>query len=159
MVQKSLRQIVITSIAALCLLFSGCATGPNLGSHAIETMDEPVTIATDSPAYSLLQQAKQARQQGQNAAAGRLLERAITVSQANEAAILYREFGELRLAEGQARNAEGMFMRALRDAPANRSWQVEIWQLIQRSREQQGNPSGAAAAAERVKQLQGLIDS
>ncbi len=122
-------------------------------------MDEPVTIATDSPAYSLLQQAKQARQQGQNAAAGRLLERAITVSQANEAAILYREFGELRLAEGQARNAEGMFMRALRDAPANRSWQVEIWQLIQRSREQQGNPSGAAAAAERVKQLQGLIDS
>jgi len=154
-VQRSLRQIIIYGVLSFVLLLTGCATGPELNT---QTIDEPVKLATDSPAYSLLQQAKLARQQGQNAAAGRLLERAITVSQANEAAVLYREFGELRLAEGQARNAEGMFMRALRDAPANRAWQAETWLLIERSREQQGNQPGAAAAAERAKQLQGLTD-
>lgn len=158
MVQRSLWQIGFYGVLSLTLLLFGCATGPDLSTKSAETIDEPVEIAANSPAYSLLQQAKQARQQEQNAAAGRLLERAITVSQANEAAVLYRELGELRLAEGQARNAEGMFMRALRDAPANRSWQAELWQLIQRSREQQGNQSGAAAAAERAKQLQGLTD-
>lgn len=156
MVQKSLRKIAVSSVLGLHLFLIGCATGPGFGTQDARTLDEPVKLSTSSPAHSLLQQAKQARQQGQNAAAGRLLERAITVSSTSEAAILYRELGELRLAEGQARNAEGMFMRALRDAPANRAWQAEVWQRVQSAREQQGDRKGAAAAAERVQQLQDL---
>lgn len=158
MVQKTLWKIVVCGFYVLVLVLTGCTTYPTAGVKDVgsEVMDEPVEISTSSPAYSLLQQAQQARRQGQNAAAGRFLERALSVSQPNETAVLYREFGELRLAEGQARNAEGMFMRALRDAAANRDWQVELWQLIQVSREQQGNQAGATAAAERVKQLQEL---
>lgn len=158
MVQKTLWKIAVCGFYLFVLMLAGCATYPTAGIKdvEIEMVDEPVEISTSSPAYSLLQQAQQARRQGQNAAAGRFLERALSVSQPSETAVLYREFGELRLAEGQAHNAEGMFMRALRDAAANRHWQAELWQLIQVSREQQGNHAGAAAAAERVKQLQVL---
>lgn len=156
MVQESLRQINLLLIALISLVLVGCATGPTLGTDTVDTVDEPVKLSSSSPANSLLQQAQQARQQGQYAAAGRLLERAISVSQSAESAVLYREFGELRLEEGQARNAEGMFMRALRDAPANRRWQAEIWQLIEQARQQQGDTKGAQAAQEKSQQLKRL---
>lgn len=115
--------------------------------------EAPVEVSLDSPAYGLLQDARTARAKGNHAAASRYLERALNVAQPAEAAVLYRELGELRLAEGENRSAEGIFMRALRDAPANNGWKAELWDKIETVRKALGNADGAAAAAERAKQL------
>lgn len=113
----------------------------------------PVEVSPDSPAYGLLQDARAARAEGNHAAASRYLERALNVAQPAEAAVVYRELGELRLAEGENRSAEGIFMRALRDAPANNGWKAELWEKIEAVRKAQGNLEGAAVAAERAQQL------
>lgn len=115
--------------------------------------EESVEISPSSPVYGLLQEARAARAEGNLAAASRYLERALNVAQLKEAAVLYREMGELRMAEGQAGSAEGIFMRALRDAPANNSWKAELWEKIETVRKAQGNAEGAAAAAARAQQL------
>ncbi|HLR17503.1 MAG TPA: hypothetical protein VK099_06485 [Alcanivoracaceae bacterium] len=115
--------------------------------------DEPVEINPSSPVYGLLQEARAARAEGNLAAASRYLERALNVAQLKEAAVLYREMGELRMAEGQTSSAEGIFMRALRDAPANNGWKAELWEKIEIVRKAQGNLEGAAAAAARAQRL------
>src|SRR5699024_6330784 len=114
---------------------------------------EKVEIDSDSPAYGLLQRAQSARQNGEYPAAGRFLERALTFAEPSEAAVLYREFGELRMAEGQSKQAEGMFLRALRDAPKNYQWQAELWNQIKAVRTEQGDEAGATAADDRAQQL------
>lgn|SRR5699024_622467 len=178
MVAKTFWSVIKTGATVLmaALLVAGCASTPMQPTPSKPPVSEPskppvaqpeedktsppkkqpavpVEVSPDSPAYGLLQDARGARAEGNHAAASRYLERALNVAQPAEAAVVYRELGELRLAEGENRSAEGIFMRALRDAPANNGWKAELWEKIEAVRRAQGNLEGAAVAAERAQQL------
>src|SRR5690606_19272411 len=97
-------------LALVALLLSGCTTMPTAEApHAPGTAD---TELAGSPAQPLLVRAGQAREQGPLAAAGRYLERALTM--APDSSWLYRELALLRLQEGDPAAAEGLARRALR---------------------------------------------
>lgn len=136
---------------ALCVLLSGlaaCAVRPE-----ITAPPEPVEIAADSPAASLLEAARAARSRGDLSAAGRSLERALSMGQGQDTTVLYRELADLRLEEGQPRAAEGLAMRALREAPANPAWRAELWELVAVARDRQGDEAGRDAARDNAKRL------
>ncbi len=143
MVSQLVRLVVITLLAAA--LLAGCGTRP------VEPEPEPVTLAKDSPAGSLLERAREARQAGELHAAGRYLERALGLQPGAPA--LYRELVELRLQEGRPEAAEGLALRALRRAPENPRWQSEIWDLIAEARARQGRTAEAMEARQRAREL------
>lgn len=90
-----------------------------------------------SPSESLWRQAVVAREQGELAAAGRLLERAVTLMP--DSSWLYRELAELRLREDQPRAAEGMARKALRFAPPTGAYRAALWQLVATACSRQGD--------------------
>ncbi|MCH8542719.1 MAG: hypothetical protein LAT61_04020 [Alcanivorax sp.] len=114
---------------------------------------EPVEIAADSPAASLLQAARAARSRGDLSAAGRYLERALSMGRGQDTTVLYRELADLRLEEDQPRAAEGLAMRALRESPANPAWQAELWELVAVARARQGDEAGRDAARDNAERL------
>jgi predicted Zn-dependent protease len=145
MVQRLVRLIALTA------LLGGCALAPP-GDQA--PAGEPVTARTElagSPALSLLERADQARSSGDTAAAGRYLERALTM--APDSSWLYRSLARLRLQEGDAHAAEGLALRALRLAPANREYQAGLWDLVATARTNQGDAAGARQAREQARAL------
>lgn len=145
MVQGLVRLILLTA------LLGGCALTPPPGEEAAS---EPVTAQTElagSPALSLLERADQARAEGDTAAAGRYLERALTM--APDSSWLYRALAELRLQEGNGHAAEGLALRALRLAPENPDYQADLWKLVATARTNQGNTEGAKQALERARAL------
>ena len=117
-------------ILLAALLASGCSVMP-----PAEDAQTPVTADTElagSPAMSLLERAGQARDQGRMAAAGRYLERALTM--APNSSWLYRELALLRLEEGDPGAAEGLARRALRLAPDNDDYRADLWELVTAAR-------------------------
>ena len=98
------------ALAGLLLLLGACSVQPVAPPEPLP----PVEVAEDSPAASLLALADSARARNDFSAAGRYLERALSVSRSGEATVLYRELAELRLAENEPRAAEGLALRALR---------------------------------------------
>lgn len=145
MVQRLVRLIALTA------LLGGCALAPPADQAPT---GEPVTARTElagSPALSLLERADQARASGDTAAAGRYLERALTM--APDSSWLYRSLAQLRLQEGDAHAAEGLALRALRLAPGNRAYQADLWDLVATARTNQGNAAGAKQAREQARAL------
>ncbi len=143
MVQGLVRLIVLTA------LLSGCALAPTGQQNA-----QPVSAETElsgSPALSLLQHADQARSQGDLAAAGRYLERALGM--APNSSWLYQSLARLRLQQGDAHGAEGLALRALRLAPDNNDYRADLWELIATCRARQGNQNGADQARQQAEQL------
>ncbi|MEY1663058.1 tetratricopeptide repeat protein [Isoalcanivorax beigongshangi] len=132
---------------------AGPRTIPQLPPQQPATALPPVAIAASSPTYSLLSAAQGARRQQDLGKAGRYLERALNVAGPGEATVLYRELAELRIQEGQPRAAEGLLMRALREAPAHDEWRAELWERIAAVRAQQGNSAGAKDARQRADTL------
>lgn len=133
----------------LVMLISGCSVMP-----PTEEVQAPVTAATEltgSPAMSLLQRAGEARAQGRTAAAGRYLERALTM--APDSSWLYRELALLRLEEGDPAAAEGLARRALRLAPDNDAYRADLWELVAAARAELNDPDGADAAREQAAKL------
>lgn len=144
MLQGPVRLILLA-----VLLVSGCSVMP-----PAEEAQTPVTADTElagSPALSLLERADQARDQGRMAAAGRYLERALTM--APNSSWLYRELALLRLQQGDPAGAEGLARRALRLAPDNDAYRADLWELVAGARAEQGDPDGADAARERAETL------
>ncbi|MCY1281857.1 hypothetical protein D9M68_356230 [compost metagenome] len=103
----------------------------------------------DGPVLALLTTAQQQQGGGDLNGAASSLERAQRIAP-REPQVLYR-LAEVRLAQGDAAQAEQVAQRALTYAGGRPALQASLWELIGRAREKQGNVAGAAQARERAR--------
>ena len=165
MVQGLVRLMLLAAMLAGCATTPTTGTGGDYGTSASssssrsspssgEPRQQPVDARADlqgSPALALLDRAEGARNQGNMSAAGRYLERALSMEP--DSSWVYRQLARLRLEEGDAHSAEGLALRALRLAPYNPGYQAELWDLVATARERQGDKDGAREARERAQEL------
>lgn len=102
----------------------------------------------DGPVLSLLTTAQQQQASGDLNGASSSLERAQRVAP-REPQVLYR-LAQVRLAQGDAAQAEQLARRGLTYANGRPSLQASLWGLIAQSREKQGDPSGATLARQKA---------
>jgi hypothetical protein len=103
----------------------------------------------DGPVLALLTTAQQQQNGGDLNGASSSLERAQRVAP-REPQVLYR-LAQVRLAQGDAAQAEQLARRGLTYANGRASLQASLWELIAQSREKQGDASGAALARQKAK--------
>ncbi|MCQ4296675.1 tetratricopeptide repeat protein [Pseudomonas stutzeri] len=103
----------------------------------------------DGPVLALLTTAQQQQGGGDLNGAASSLERAQRIAP-REPQVLYR-LAQVRLAQGDATQAEQLSRRALSYASGRPALQASLWELIAQSRERQGDNAGAAQARERAK--------
>ncbi len=103
----------------------------------------------DGPVLALLTTAQQQQGGGDLNGAASSLERAQRIAP-REPQVLYR-LAQVRLAQGDAVQAEQLSRRALSYASGRPALQASLWELIAQSRERQGDAAGAAQARERAK--------
>jgi hypothetical protein len=103
----------------------------------------------DGPILALLTAAQQQQSDGDLNGAASNLERAQRIAP-REPQVLYR-LAEVRLAQGDAAQAEQFARRGLTYANGRPALQASLWGLIAKAREQQGDPAGAAQARERAR--------
>lgn len=98
----------------------------------------------DGPVLALLTSAQQLQGSGDLNGAASSLERAQRIAP-REPQVLYR-LAEVRLAQGDAAQAEQFARRGLSYASGRPALQASLWDLIAQARERQGDPAGAAQA-------------
>ncbi len=103
----------------------------------------------DGPVLALLTTAQQQQGGGDLNGASSSLERAQRIAP-REPQVLYR-LAEVRLAQGDAAQAEQLARRGLTYASGRTSLQAGLWGLIAQSRERQGDPAGAAEARQQAQ--------
>ena len=103
----------------------------------------------DGPVLALLTTAQKQQSSGDLNGASSSLERAQRVAP-REPQVLYR-LAQVRLAQGDAAQAEQLARRGLTYANGRASLQASLWNLIAQSREKQGDASGAALARQKAK--------
>ncbi|MET1081346.1 MAG: tetratricopeptide repeat protein [Pseudomonas sp.] len=103
----------------------------------------------DGPVLALLTTAQQQQGGGDLNGASSSLERAQRIAP-REPQVLYR-LAEVRLAQGDAAQAEQFARRGLTYANGRPALQASLWSLIGQARERQGDPAGAAQARERAR--------
>ncbi|VXC31023.1 conserved exported hypothetical protein [Pseudomonas sp. 9Ag] len=103
----------------------------------------------DGPVLALLTTAQQQQGGGDLNGAASSLERAQRIAP-REPQVLYR-LAQVRLAQGDAIQAEQLSRRGLSYASDRPALQASLWELIAQARERQGNAAGAAQARERAK--------
>ncbi|CAN7693781.1 tetratricopeptide repeat protein [Aquipseudomonas alcaligenes] len=103
----------------------------------------------DGPVLALLTTAQQQQGGGDLNGASSSLERAQRIAP-REPQVLYR-LAEVRLAQGDAAQAEQLARRGLSLSNGRPALQASLWELVAKSRERQGDPSGAAQARQRAK--------
>ena len=103
----------------------------------------------DGPVLALLTTAQQQQGGGDLNGAASSLERAQRIAP-REPQVLYR-LAEVRLAQGDAAQAEQFARRGLTYASGRPALQASLWDLIAQARERQGDPAGAAQARERAR--------
>ncbi|MGQ7959545.1 tetratricopeptide repeat protein [Pseudomonas sp. SP16.1] len=103
----------------------------------------------DGPVLALLTTAQQQQGGGDLNGAASSLERAQRIAP-REPQVLYR-LAEVRLAQGDAAQAEQLARRGLTYASGRPTLQAGLWNLIAQARERQGDPAGAAQARERAR--------
>lgn len=103
----------------------------------------------DGPVLALLTTAQQLQGRGDLDGAASSLERAQRIAP-REPQVLYR-LAEVRLAQGDAVQAEQLARRGLSYAGDRPALQASLWELIAQARERQGNAAGAAQARERAR--------
>jgi hypothetical protein len=102
----------------------------------------------DGPVLALLTTAQQQQKSGDLNGASSSLERAQRVAP-REPQVLYR-LAQVRLAQGDAPQAEQLARRGLTYANGRASLQASLWGLIAQSREKQGDAAGAALARQKA---------
>ncbi|SEJ93396.1 M48 family metallopeptidase [Pseudomonas sp. NFR16] len=102
----------------------------------------------DGPVLALLTTAQQQQSSGDLNGAASSLERAQRVAP-REPQVLYR-LAQVRLAQGDAPQAEQLARRGLTYANGRASLQASLWGLIAQSREKQGDAAGAALARQKA---------
>ena len=103
----------------------------------------------DGPVLALLTTAQQLQGGGDLNGAASSLERAQRIAP-REPQVLYR-LAQVRLAQGDAVQAEQLSRRALGYATDRPALQASLWELIAQSRERQSDTAGATQARERAK--------
>ena len=103
----------------------------------------------DGPVLALLTTAQQQQGGGDLNGASSSLERAQRIAP-REPQVLYR-LAEVRLAQGDAAQAEQLARRGLTYASGRPSLQTSLWGLIAQARERQGDPAGAAEARQQAQ--------
>ena len=103
----------------------------------------------DGPVLALLTTAQQQQSGGDLNGASSSLERAQRVAP-REPQVLYR-LAQVRLAQGDAAQAEQLARRGLTYANGRASLQASLWELIAQSREKQGDAAGAALARQKAR--------
>lgn len=114
---------------------------PNGGLAADEQLDGPV--------LALLTAAQQQQAGGDLNGAASSLERAQRIAP-REPQVLYR-LAEVRLAQGDATQAEQFARRGLSYAAGRPALQASLWELIAQSRERMGDAAGAAQARQNAR--------
>ncbi|MEG5266554.1 hypothetical protein TRP66_19905 [Pseudomonas sp. JDS28PS106] len=102
----------------------------------------------DGPVLALLTTAQQQQSGGDLNGASSSLERAQRVAP-REPQVLYR-LAQVRLAQGDAAQAEQLARRGLTYANGRASLQASLWELIAQAREKQGDSAGAALARQKA---------
>ena len=126
-------------LALALLALAGCTT-TGVAPASAPAAQTPAT----PPAAMLLEQAQSAANDGDYDLAAALVERAMRIDPRNAA--LYLELAELRLAQGQARQAENVALRAMSLAPGDRATANAAWDVVARARDRRGDSAGAAEA-------------
>ncbi|MHC8388449.1 tetratricopeptide repeat protein [Pseudomonas sp. MDT2-39-1] len=103
----------------------------------------------DGPVLALLTTAQQQQASGDLNGASSSLERAQRVAP-REPQVLYR-LAQVRMAQGDAPQAEQFARRGLTFANGRSALQASLWELIAQAREKQGDSSGAALARQKAK--------
>ena len=103
----------------------------------------------DGPVLALLTTAQQQQAGGDLNGASSSLERAQRVAP-REPQVLYR-LAQVRMAQGDAPQAEQFARRGLTLANGRPDLQASLWGLIAQAREQQGDATGAAQARQKAK--------
>lgn len=103
----------------------------------------------DGSVLALLTTAQQQQGGGDLNGASSSLERAQRIAP-REPQVLYR-LAEVRLAQGDAAQAEQLARRGLTYASGRPSLQTGLWGLIAQARERQGDPAGAAEARQQAQ--------
>lgn len=103
----------------------------------------------DGPVLSLLTTAQQQQGGGDLNGAASSLERAQRIAP-REPQVLYR-LAEVRMAQGDAAQAEQFARRGLSYASGRPALQASLWNLIAQARERQGDAAGAAQAREQAR--------
>ncbi|NWB94163.1 tetratricopeptide repeat protein [Pseudomonas agarici] len=120
---------------------SGVPSGNVGGLSADEQLDGPV--------LALLTTAQQQQSSGDLNGASSSLERAQRVAP-REPQVLYR-LAQVRMAQGDAPQAEQLARRGLSLANGRPDLQASLWGLIAQAREKQGDAAGAALARQKAK--------
>ncbi len=103
----------------------------------------------DGPVLALLTTAQQQQEGGDFNGASSSLERAQRIAP-REPQVLFR-LAQVRLAQGDAAQAEQLARRALTYANGRPNLQAELWNVIAQAREKQGDSAGAALARQKAK--------
>ena len=103
----------------------------------------------DGPVLALLTTAQQQQASGDLNGASSSLERAQRVAP-REPQVLYR-LAQVRMAQGDAPQAEQFARRGLTFANGRPALQASLWELIAQAREKQGDSAGAALARQQAK--------
>lgn len=103
----------------------------------------------DGPVLALLTTAQQQQAGGDLNGASSSLERAQRVAP-REPQVLYR-LAQVRMAQGDAPQAEQFARRALTMANGRPDLQASLWEIIAQSREKQGDSAGAAQARQKAR--------
>lgn len=157
---------------AIMLAVQGCSTTASTGTsypRSEKSSQAPVTTAvpvapakepareaaaSHQPAavVALLEHAEQQANDGDLESSAASLERAIRINPGS--AVLWFHLATLRLAQGEALQAEQLAVKSNSLAPGNTIQQARNWRLIARSRLQRGDPEGASAAEQRARELE-----
>jgi len=114
---------------------------------------EAPAVATQPPAVlALLEHAEQQANAGDLESSAASLERAIRINPGN--AVLWYHLATVRLAQGEALQAEQLAVKSSSLAPGNTIQQARNWKLIAAARRQRSDLKGANAAEQRARELE-----
>lgn len=116
---------------------------------AAEQQTSAVVTQIEPPVLALLSTAQQQQNQGDLNGAAASLERAQRIAP-REPQVLYR-LAEVRLAQGDAQQAEQIAQRGLSLSSGRPALQAGLWDLIAETREKRGDAAGAAQARQRAR--------
>lgn len=107
---------------------------------------------TNPAVLALMDTAGAQENAGDLSAASAALERALRIEPHNP--LLWSRLANLRLEQGDYRQAENLARKSNSLAGKNQAIQARNWQLISQARREQGDTKGARAADERARQME-----
>jgi predicted Zn-dependent protease len=144
---------------ALGLGLIACSVAPPVGEVAPppqEATPPLVSAAQGNPAVlALLDSAQNQQQAGNYEQAAAALERALRLEPRN--AMLWHRLAQVRLSQGQWRNAIDFAAKSNSLAGGERNLQASNWLVIAQAKERQGDREGAQAARARVEATGGTL--